>query len=396
MTGLPLGPLAQLAPRVSTLLAQRGVQAMVAGLVAGAVSGSAMMATGLVRFGEAPAPTAASVALMACPGSGPVLAEVPTGQSLLVTARSADGSWLQVYLGEPGVDRAWAPAGVLRLASSADGLPVDQCAAPASPTPFPTATITAVVTPTPSAEPTATPTGEPTASPTATPSATPKQTTKPDTTPPSAPELSGSTFGPTQINLSWTASTDNVGVVRYRVYRGGSQIAQVTTRSYSDTGLAPSTAYSYTVRAVDAAGNVSVPSNKITLTTPSGATPAPTPSPDTTAPNMSNLTATGPDCFGVIQIDTGTSATISVTASDAGGVAGVILYYTPSGGLTYQYGMFFNTTTGKWQGTITGQSGWNEGQVTYYVRGYDTNNNYSSPTYPASQYNVWYSHSCVG
>jgi len=55
-----------------------------------------------------------------------------------------------------------------------------------------------------------------------------------------------------------------------------------------------------------------------------------------------------------------------------------------------------NMAAGKWQGTITGQSGWNEGQVTYYVRGYDTHNNYSSPTYPASQYNVWYSNYCVG
>jgi hypothetical protein len=58
--------------------------------------------------------------------------------------------------------------------------------------------------------------------------------------------------------------------------------------------------------------------------------------------------------------------------------------------------MFFNTNTGKWEGSITGQSGWNEGQVTYYVRGYDTHNNYSSPTYPSSQYNVTYSNSCVG
>src|SRR3989449_4997214 len=80
----------------------------------------------------------------------------------------------------------------------------------------------------------------------------------PDTTPPSVPtNLSASAVSSSQMNLSWTASTDNVGVAGYTIYRGGSQIATTSLTSYSDTSLSPSTTYTYTVAAYDAAGNVS-------------------------------------------------------------------------------------------------------------------------------------------
>src|SRR5262249_45343340 len=81
----------------------------------------------------------------------------------------------------------------------------------------------------------------------------------PDTTAPSTPAgLTASAASSSQINLSWTASTDNVGVTGYRVYRGGALIAtQGTATSYQDTGLSPSTTYSYAVQAFDAAGNSS-------------------------------------------------------------------------------------------------------------------------------------------
>ncbi|MBX4205007.1 MAG: hypothetical protein KW788_02330 [Candidatus Doudnabacteria bacterium] len=89
-----------------------------------------------------------------------------------------------------------------------------------------------------------------------------------DTTPPSVPAgLAASVISASQINLSWSTSTDNVGVTGYRVYRGGIQIAAPTTTSYSDTGLTASTLYSYTVAAVDAAGNVSSPSSSVSATT---------------------------------------------------------------------------------------------------------------------------------
>src|SRR5207245_5561211 len=80
----------------------------------------------------------------------------------------------------------------------------------------------------------------------------------PDLTPPTVPtNLSASAVSSTQMNLSWTASTDNVGVAGYRISRGASQIATTSLTSYSDTSLSPSTAYTYTVAAYDAAGNVS-------------------------------------------------------------------------------------------------------------------------------------------
>src|SRR5437870_4525381 len=94
----------------------------------------------------------------------------------------------------------------------------------------------------------------------------------PDTTPPSVPtSLSASAVSSSQMNLSWTASTDNVGVAGYTIYRGGSQIATTSLTSYSDTGLSPSTAYTYTVAASDAAGSVSAqsaPASAVTLSGP--------------------------------------------------------------------------------------------------------------------------------
>lgn len=99
----------------------------------------------------------------------------------------------------------------------------------------------------------------------------------PDTTPPSTPaNLVSTVISSTQINLTWTASTDNVGVTGYKVERcqgGGcsnfSQITTTTNTNFSDTGLTPSTSYSYRVRATDAAGNLSGYSNA-----PSGITAA--------------------------------------------------------------------------------------------------------------------------
>src|SRR6185369_1948885 len=74
-------------------------------------------------------PRSTEIALLACPGSGPVLADIPVGTSLLVTARSTDGQWLEAYLGEPGADYAWAPAADVQLASAADTLPASACTA---------------------------------------------------------------------------------------------------------------------------------------------------------------------------------------------------------------------------------------------------------------------------
>jgi len=73
------------------------------------------------------------------------------------------------------------------------------------------------------------------------------------------------------VNLSWSPSTDNVGVVGYYVYRtdiGTTPIATVSTTTYSDGGVVQSTTYSYSVRAFDEAGNSSGLSSTVTVTTP--------------------------------------------------------------------------------------------------------------------------------
>jgi len=89
-----------------------------------------------------------------------------------------------------------------------------------------------------------------------------------DTTAPTAPtSLSASGTTQTTTNLTWTASTDNVGVTGYDVYQGTTLKATVTTTSYAVTGLSASTAYAFTVRAKDAAGNISTSSNTANITT---------------------------------------------------------------------------------------------------------------------------------
>jgi hypothetical protein len=89
-----------------------------------------------------------------------------------------------------------------------------------------------------------------------------------DTQSPTVPaDLSATAASSSQINVSWKASTDNVGVAGYRIYRNGGLIATTPSTSYSNTGLSSSTSYSYTIAAYDAAGNVSPMSASASATT---------------------------------------------------------------------------------------------------------------------------------
>ncbi|HEV8535412.1 MAG TPA: fibronectin type III domain-containing protein, partial [Candidatus Limnocylindria bacterium] len=114
-----------------------------------------------------------------------------------------------------------------------------------------------------------------------------------DTSPPTAPSnLSAAAMSSTQVDLSWTASTDNVGVKDYQVERCAGagctnfvSAGTATGTTFSDGGRAPNTTYRYQVRATDAAGNLSAYSNVASATTPNA--------PDTSPPTApSNLTAT--------------------------------------------------------------------------------------------------------
>jgi uncharacterized repeat protein (TIGR01451 family) len=95
-----------------------------------------------------------------------------------------------------------------------------------------------------------------------------------DTTPPTTVTgvVASATTG-SQTTLNWTAATDNASVIGYNVYRGGVLVASVTGTTFTDTLLTPSTTYSYTVKAVDSANNLSAAfSTAVPVTTTSAFT----------------------------------------------------------------------------------------------------------------------------
>lgn len=99
-----------------------------------------------------------------------------------------------------------------------------------------------------------------------------------DIIPPTAPTLLEATaVSASQIDLSWEAASDNIGVAKYLILRNGSEIKSVSTIWTTDVNLSPDTRYCYTVVAVDAADNPSDPSNEICADTPPDVTPPPVP-----------------------------------------------------------------------------------------------------------------------
>jgi chitodextrinase len=90
-----------------------------------------------------------------------------------------------------------------------------------------------------------------------------------DTTAPTTPtNFRTTTVLPTSVTVAWNASTDNVAVTGYQVRRGSTLLTTTSSLSYTDSGLTPSTAYSYTVTAVDAASNSSAPATLSATTLP--------------------------------------------------------------------------------------------------------------------------------
>jgi hypothetical protein len=93
-------------------------------------------------------------------------------------------------------------------------------------------------------------------------------TVQADTTPPTVPTgLTATAVSSSQINLSWTASTDNVGVTGYNIFRGGVKVGTAPSTSFQDAGLNASTSYTYNVSAFDAAGNTSAQSSGASAST---------------------------------------------------------------------------------------------------------------------------------
>jgi RHS repeat-associated protein len=106
----------------------------------------------------------------------------------------------------------------------------------------------------------------------------------PDTTAPTVPSNPSATASASnEVTVSWTASSDERGVTSYLVYRDSTLVGLVsgTVTSFIDRTTAPSTAYSYTIAALDAAANASAQSSAAGATTPSGSTPSDTTPPST-------------------------------------------------------------------------------------------------------------------
>lgn len=89
-----------------------------------------------------------------------------------------------------------------------------------------------------------------------------------DNTAPSVPSgVVASAASDSQIDISWSASTDDIAVTGYQVFRNNVQIATTTLLAYADTGLTPETLYAYNITAFDQAGNISARSATTTATT---------------------------------------------------------------------------------------------------------------------------------
>jgi hypothetical protein len=198
----------------------------------------------------------------------------------------------------------------------------------------------------------------------------------PDLTPPTAPaNLTAIASGPTQVNLNWTASTDNVGVAGYRVMRNGSQIATSSITGYSDITVAAGTTYSYTVRAYDAAGNVSTDSNTASVTTPTvsrapvldktvtttqalGSSSISSPSISTAQPNellVAFIASDGPSTSGSQRITTVTGGGLTWTLrSRANAQAGTAeIWAAPATNVVTNVIVTATRATGSYQGMMT-------------------------------------------
>jgi hypothetical protein len=145
-----------------------------------------------------------------------------------------------------------------------------------------------------------------------------------DTSPPAAPaNLVASATSSSQVELNWSAASDDTGVVRYQVFRNASPspVAEPTSTGYLDGGLTGGTTYTYVVRAVDGAGNVSPASAPATATTP----PPPPPAP----PPALRSTLFAPDAVPTVTSDPDTEAVevgVKFQASTPGFVTGVRFY----------------------------------------------------------------------
>ena len=139
-----------------------------------------------------------------------------------------------------------------------------------------------------------------------------------DTTAPSSPTgLAVSNVTQSSLTLGWNASTDNVGVVSYEVFRNGTKMESTASRSSSQTGLACSTSYFFGVEALDAAGNHSprVSVNPTTSACPPPPTPPPAPAPPPPPAPSGPITITQGGTYSGTWVGTGAGPAVRIATS---------------------------------------------------------------------------------
>jgi hypothetical protein len=235
------GPLAGLAAAVAT----NGLLAIAAGLIVGVIGSGTLLATGAVHVGggnAAPAASPVGLQLVACPDAGPVIGSIPRGEKVLVTGRSADGAWLQVFYPGPAFDRAWTKAGPLQLEADANTLPVASCEAPATPTPRPTPGASTAVAASPEASPSVEPSPSPAVS--QAPSPSPSPSPSPGTSPiPSPSPTPKPTPNAPPVIAALTASTKTLSFDQGAYCPTAPKTVTFTVKASDAGGIATATLY---------------------------------------------------------------------------------------------------------------------------------------------------------
>ncbi|NDI35062.1 glycosyl hydrolase [Chengkuizengella sediminis] len=174
----------------------------------------------------------------------------------------------------------------------------------------------------------------------------------PDTQAPTSPSnLTSTAKSESTVDLAWTAATDNVGVIGYDVYQDGVFVTHTTTTAYQVTGLIEDTSYTFTVFAKDEAGNESVASNSLSVTT------------DAAPPSGGNVIV-GPD-FTVEIVDIGSSVTLKFIPDSPATFADV--HYKVNNGGQQNVGSV--DQNGVWEYTIQGLNAGDivDFQYTYFI-----------------------------
>lgn len=182
-----------------------------------------------------------------------------------------------------------------------------------------------------------------------------------DTTAPTLPgNLASTGKTDTTVSLSWSPSTDNTGVTGYYVYRGGTQAASVTGTTATVSGLTASTAYTFTVKAADAAGNLSAASNAVTVTT--------------NASGGSGNHVTADYTAGVTKVS---AAEASIFITPVTSALYVDVHYKVNGGAQLNYRM--TLSSGTWRQTVSGLS--TGSSIEYWFTYEKSGPQYDSPHY---------------